>query len=282
MTISSSQKAGCYQISGQPDPGSSVGSSPRRTQSENDGSNLGRSFACLTYHMIGEGHSQYTLNESQLHAQLAYLQAEGYVIDDFETLESRLRSKRDIPKDYVVLTVDDGHESSMLAADVLQAHGCRATFFLTRDRCLRKLHFIREPQIRELRRRGFSLGAHGTTHGKLTFMEQKHCIAELSESKKWLEDVLGEEVRHMAAPGGYINTRVLRLAYSSGFKLIGTCSERMNSVKTMTLPGTVNRVNIRQYSSLRDFCNAVQGRLGFYILRQMRAAALALPKQLLR
>lgn len=230
--------------------------------------------------MIGEGRSQYILNEPQLHAQLSFLEAEGYVVDDFETLESRLRSKQGIPNNYVILTVDDGHESSMLAADVLQAHGCRATFFLTRDRCLRKLHFIRESQIRELRRRGFSLGTHGTTHRKLTFMAEQHCIAELSESKQWLEDVLGEEVRQMAAPGGYINTRILRLAYSSGYKLIGTCSERMNSAE-MTLPGTVNRVNIRQRFSLRDFCNAVEGHAGFYTWRQMRAAVLAIPKQLL-
>jgi peptidoglycan/xylan/chitin deacetylase (PgdA/CDA1 family) len=252
----------------------------RRTPSENEGSNLGCRFACLTYHMIGEGRSQYVLNESQLHAQLSFLEAEGYVVDDFETLESRLCSKQGIPNDHVILTVDDGHESSMLAADVLQAHGCRATFFLTRDRCLRELHFIRESQIRELRRRGFSLGTHGTTHRKLTFMTEQHCMAELSESKQWLEDVLGEEVRHMAAPGGYINTSILRLAYSSGYKLIGTCSERMNSVEMMTLPGTVNRVNIRQRFSLRDFCNAVEGQVGFYTWRQMRAAALAIPKQL--
>jgi peptidoglycan/xylan/chitin deacetylase (PgdA/CDA1 family) len=258
-----------------------AGISRRRTRSENERSNLGRRFACLTYHMIGEGRSQYNLNESKLHAQLSFLEGEGYVVDDFERLESRLRSNQGIPNDYVILTVDDGHESSMLAADVLQAHGCRATFFLTRDRCLRKLHFIRESQIRELRRRGFSVGTHGTTHGKLTFMAEEHCIAELSESKQWLEDVLGEEVRHMAAPGGYINTGILRIAYDSGYKLIGTCSERMNSVETMTLPGTVNRVNIRQHFALRDFCNALQGRVGFYILRQMRAAALALPKRLL-
>lgn len=232
--------------------------------------------------MIGEDRSQYTLNESQLRAQLALLQAEGYVVDDFEKLEARLRSKQGIPDRYVILTVDDGHESSMWAADVLQAHGCRATFFLTRDRCLKKPNFIREPQVRELRERGFSLGAHGTSHGKLTLMAQEACIAELSESKQWLQDVIGEEIRYMAAPGGYINARILRLAYRSGYILIGTCREWMNFPGTMKLPGRVNRVNIRQYFSLRDFCDAIQGHAGFYTWRQIRAAALAIPKHLLR
>jgi peptidoglycan/xylan/chitin deacetylase (PgdA/CDA1 family) len=113
-------------------------------------------------------------------------------------------------------------------------------------------------------------------------MAEEACAAELSESKQWLQDVIGEEIRYMAAPGGYINARILRLAYRSGYTLIGTCRERMNSPETMKLPGTVNRVNIRQHFSLRDFCNAVQGHRGFYTWRQIRAASLAIPKQLLR
>jgi peptidoglycan/xylan/chitin deacetylase (PgdA/CDA1 family) len=242
---------------------------------------LDHKFACLTYHVIGEGSSQYALREDQLRAQLALLKSEGYVVDDFEGLESRLRSGQRTPSLYAVVAVDDGHESAMRAADVLQSYGCRATFFLTRDRCLHKPDFIRESQIRELRQ-NFSLGAHGTTHRKLTFLAEEACIKELKESKQWLQDVVGVEVRYMAAPGGYINSRTLRIAYEVGYILTGTCREWMNFPETMTLPGTVNRVNIRQHFSLRDFRNAVQGNTAFYRWRQIRAAALAVPKQVLR
>jgi peptidoglycan/xylan/chitin deacetylase (PgdA/CDA1 family) len=60
-----------------------------------------------------------------------------------------------------------------------------------------------------LRKRGFSLGSHGTTHRALTFLPSERCLAELTESKAWLEDVIGEEVRYLAAPGGFINSRVM-------------------------------------------------------------------------
>ena len=239
-------------------------------------------FACLTYHLIGEGSGQYILSETHLRRQLDFLNTEGYVIDDFEGLEAKLRAEEPLPSRYVVLTIDDGHESSMRAADMLQIHQCRATLFLSRDRCLGKPNFIRESHIRELRKRGFSLGTHGTTHRKLSFMHPKACAIELDESKQWLEDVLGEEVRYMAAPGGYISGRVLQLAYKSGYILVGTCRERMNSLGEMRLPCTVNRVNIRRQFSHRDFCSAVRGNIVFYSWRQIRSAALSLPKQVLR
>ena len=142
--------------------------------------------------------------------------------------------------------------------------------------------FIRTPQIRELRKRGFSLGTHGTTHRKLTFLSADSCSSELKGSKQWLEDTLGEQVRYMAAPGGFINGRVLRLAKEQGYILAGTCNEWMNTPSGMVLPGPVNRVNVRRHFSLRDMSHIVQGDLGFYLWRQARSAALTLPKRLLR
>ena len=239
-------------------------------------------FACLTYHLIGEGPSPYVVPEHQLVAQLAFLKAEGYRAEGFEELEARITSRQTAPSLYVILTVDDGHESSMRAADLFEANGLRATFFLTRDRCEKKLHFIRPREIRDLRKRGFSLGTHGTTHRKLTFMPEHACVEELKGSRDWLEDMIGEKVRYMAAPGGYINHRVLRLARENGYLLTGTCNEWMNSLAALDMPGTVNRVNIRRHYGLRQFGKIVGGNARFYAWRQIRAAALSLPKQLLR
>lgn len=239
-------------------------------------------FSCLTYHIIGEGISQYTTTEAQLRAQLELLNAKEYAADGFEQLEAKLRFGGCFPCRYVVLTIDDGHESSMRAADILEAYGCKATFFLTRDRSVKKLGFLRAGEIRELRGRGFSLGTHGATHRKLTSLSDRACVEELRGSKEWLEDVIGEEVRYTAAPGGYINGRVLRLSAECGYVLTATCREWMNSSGCMKLPGAVNRVNIRQHFSSRNFHQAVEGHLCFYVWRRMRAAALAVPKRFMR
>lgn len=241
----------------------------------------GNKFACLTYHAIGEPAGQYTLGKRQFQDQLALLQREAYVIDGFEGLEIRLRSGQSLPSRYLVLTVDDGHESALWAADLLGKCGDHASFFLTRDRSVSKPGYLREKDIRELRRRGFSVGTHGTTHRALTFLPEEQCLAELAESKRWLEDVIGEEVRYMAAPGGFIHARVTKSAYECGYALVGTCNEWMNSPETMALPCTVNRVNIRRHFALADFRRIVENDFGFCLRRRIRSSLLWLPKQIL-
>ena len=242
----------------------------------------GNKFGCLTYHAIGEPGGQYTLSERQFQDQLALVQGEAYVIDGFEGLELKLRSGQSLPSRYVILTVDDGHESGLWAADLLGKCGCHASFFPTRDRSANRPGYIREEDIRELRKRGFSVGTHGTTHRKLTFLPKEQCLAELAESKRWLEDVIGEEVRYMTAPGGFINARVMKSAYECGYALVGTCNEWMNSPRKMALPCTVNRVNVRRHFSLKTFRHILEGHPGFYTRRQVRALSLWIPTQLLR
>lgn len=239
-------------------------------------------FACLTYHAIGDAADQYTVSEQQLGAHLSLLCAEGFVVEGFEQLEARLQLKQPFPDLYAILTLDDGDVSSLRAAEIIAAHKCTATFFLTRDRSLNKRSYIRAPEIRELRRLGFSLGTHGTTHRKLTFIPERECREELKGSKKWLEDTIGEPVAYMAAPGGYINSRVLQQARDCGYLLIGTCNEWMNSPAAMSIPGPVNRVNIRRHFSEENIRHIVEGSLGFYLWRQARSAALAIPKQIFR
>jgi peptidoglycan/xylan/chitin deacetylase (PgdA/CDA1 family) len=238
-------------------------------------------FAALTYHRIGRGNNSYTVSQQQLREQLRRLRSEGYVVEGFEQLEDRLRSGRALPRRYAVLTVDDGYESAMRAMESFSERGCFATFFLTRDRCVNRPGFLNAREIREIRDDGYSVGTHGASHRKLTFLSAEACLQELADSKSWLEDVTGEEVRYMAAPGGFINRRVLRLARGLGYVLVGTCQERMNSPEAVRAFGRVNRVNIRSYFSLQDFERIISGHPGFYFWRGARATALALPKQLL-
>jgi peptidoglycan/xylan/chitin deacetylase (PgdA/CDA1 family) len=237
-------------------------------------------FACLTYHAIGTEFTQYVISEDQLRNQLEFLSQKSFVVEGFEQLESRIRANSIFPRKYVLLTVDDGHESALRVADLLESCGCNATFFPTRDRALGKPGYLRPEEMRDLRRRGFSLGTHGTTHRNLTAMSEQGCAAELGGSKKWLEDVTGEEVRYMAAPGGFVSRKVLRLAYGFGYKLIGTCRESVNSVGTLNLPGTLNRVNVRRHFSLADFRRIVENDFGFYSWRRIRSSLLWLPKRI--
>jgi hypothetical protein len=99
-------------------------------------------------------------------------------------------------------------------------------------------------------------------------------------SKQWLEGVIYEGVPTMAAPGGFINPRVMKSAYECGYALVGTCNEWMNSPDTTTLPGSDSRVNVRRHFSIQAFRHIVEGHSAFYLWRQVRAGGLAIAKRL--
>jgi Predicted xylanase/chitin deacetylase len=239
-------------------------------------------FACLTYHRVGDAPGQYTISHARLGSQLTFLEKEGYTVEGFQGLQDRLSLAQDLPARYAVFTVDDGHISSMRAGDSLQGHGFSATFFVTRDRCLRNADFMRPPQLRELRRRGFSLGTHGTSHRKLTRISEQECRQELTESRFWLEDVLGESVPFTAVPGGFVNALVMRIALEQEYSMIATCRECMNVLpRPSKLLQPINRVNMRSHFSHLDLRRIVEGNPWFYFRRQLRSAAIWLPKQLL-
>lgn len=239
-------------------------------------------FACLAYHAIEQGQAapRYIVGEPEFRSQLAYLKSQDYVGEGFGQLESRLRSGKPLPPRLVVLTVDDGETSSLLAADMLEEFGLNATFFVTRDRARRASGYLGETDVRELRRRGFSLGTHGTTHRGLSLLSEPLCVAELRDSKRWLEDVLGEAVPYMSFPGGYVNRRTFERAKELGYRLAGDSDERMNSAAALRL-GRVHRVAVRRNFSLRDFRRTVEGNWEFYLWRQVRLASLAVPKRIL-
>jgi hypothetical protein len=74
----------------------------------------------------------------------------------------------------------------------------------------------------------------------------------------------------------------MKLAYACGYSLIGTCNEWINSPDAMTLPGSVNRINVRRHFSIQAFGHIVEGYASFYVWRQIRSAILAPAKRFLR
>lgn len=69
----------------------------------------------------------------------------------------------------------------------------------------------------------------------------------------------------MSAPGGFVDACMTRLSQETGYMLIGTCREWLNSTAEMRLPCEINRVNIRRHFTLADFRRIVENDFGFYL-----------------
>jgi peptidoglycan/xylan/chitin deacetylase (PgdA/CDA1 family) len=78
-------------------------------------------------------------------------------------------------------------------------------------------------QLREIRASGVTIGSHTMNHPRLAGLSPAHCRRELAGSKAALEDLLGEEVRHLCYPYGSFGTDTLRAAAEIGYLSATTC-----------------------------------------------------------
>lgn len=84
--------------------------------------------------------------------------------------------------------------------------------------------YLSRAQLKELAARpGCEIGAHGMTHRPLAELPLAEAKAELLDSRRWLEDLLGRPVRAVSYPFGSVNRAVRDAAEEAGYSL-GFCS----------------------------------------------------------
>jgi peptidoglycan/xylan/chitin deacetylase (PgdA/CDA1 family) len=192
----------------------------------------------------------------------------------FAELEKHIRAKTSPPE--VTVTFDDGHRSNLQAATRLAELGIRATVFVTPSFCIDRSDFLKPAELRALHRIA-DVGTHGYTHRPLTALDRRALDREIIESKIWLEDIIGAEVRYMAAPGGFINDRVTDACLSAGYHLIGNSVEWWNRVSGRD-PSTINRVALPADWPIETFEAILRRDPVFHLKRRLRRAMLAMPK----
>jgi hypothetical protein len=119
-------------------------------------------------------------------------------------------------------TFDDGGSSSCLSATELERLGWLGCFLVTTDR-IGSPGFLDAAQIRDLRARGHEIGTHTCSHpARISACGREQLMAEWSESRRLLEEILGERVTTGSVPGGYYSSGVAAAAATSGLRLLYT------------------------------------------------------------
>jgi peptidoglycan/xylan/chitin deacetylase (PgdA/CDA1 family) len=118
---------------------------------------------------------------------------------------------------------------------VLQAHGFPATVYAISSWIGRRAEwFAKDPgrpmpslmsgaRLREIQAAGMTVGSHTANHVKLAESDPDTQRAELADSKAALEDLLGEEVRHLCYPFGSFDRESIRTAAQTGYASAATC-----------------------------------------------------------
>ena len=189
-------------------------------------------FPIIAYHQITPGvpaRDPWKLNLSvqKFERQMHYLYEHRYrCISLMELLQLSSNRKRQRERS-VALTFDDGYENFFTVAyPVLSRYGFTATVFLITDyigkRSTREyeegIPFLNWEQIKYLKDNGITFGSHTCKHPRLSQLSKAEVWHEISYSKKYLEDRLGEKIQLLAYPHGDSNPEIQEMVKEAGYE----------------------------------------------------------------
>jgi len=173
-------------------------------------------FPILMYHKIGhpkpgQQYHNLSVNPKKFAGQVRWLKASGYRTVTFADLNAPAFR---LPAKLVMLTFDDGYENFYTDAfPILESMGFTACVYVvvslvgktnewSRGRNDVEERLMTWTQIEALQRRGIEFGSHGMTHRELKGDAPPRLAEEIGQSKRALEDRLGQPVLSFAWPGG--------------------------------------------------------------------------------
>jgi peptidoglycan/xylan/chitin deacetylase (PgdA/CDA1 family) len=121
---------------------------------------------------------------------------------------------------FLTLSIDDGHPTDLKTAELVANFGLRATFYVPASNRERPVMSVAE--IRELSAI-FEIGSHTLNHRRVNRLSDSEARIEIDDGKKWLEDVLSQEVVSFCYPGGKFNQRTGQIVKDAGFLGARTC-----------------------------------------------------------
>jgi peptidoglycan/xylan/chitin deacetylase (PgdA/CDA1 family) len=130
----------------------------------------------------------------------------------------------------IVIVFDDGYEECYTnAAPIMKQYNfpaviCPVTNFIGKKNdwepffMQRKFHHLTKSQLIALYRQGFEIGSHGKNHLYLPFLNDAVLRAEILDSKRFLEELVDDEIVTFCYPYGQYNKHVMTQVYAAGYK----------------------------------------------------------------
>ena len=207
----------------------------------------------LLYHHIGfslQGETVYYISPENFDRQMNLLYQWGYKTISVELLVRAIREGAVLPPKPVILTFDDGSESTYAAAlPILQRYSFTGVSYIV-------LNYVGIPrymnveQIRSLHASGWEIGSHGLSHADLTARPGRQ-EDEIVESRRRLERLLGVPVLSFAYPFGAYDDTSLQNVHSAGYiAAMGLGNETVQSSKNLFY---LSRRPIRGTDDLKSF-----------------------------
>lgn len=170
----------------------------------------------LMYHSVADTPEHFNSIPTEVFARhMEYLADKRFPVIPLSELAARVRERRELGG-AVVLTFDDGYRNNFTNAfPVLKKYDFPATIFVATGRvgttnAKYGLEYVREDEIKAMHASGFiDIEPHTVSHPKLAHLSVARAREEVSDSKVFIEQLVGKKARSFAYPyGNYDNTTV--------------------------------------------------------------------------
>lgn len=163
--------------------------------------------------------------------------------------------EKPLPRKPIVITFDDGYANySTNALPVLEANGFTGTVFLVANQiggsdvwdhanATVREPLLSESQIAEAQRRGTEFGSHTLDHADLAAVSADEAWCQITDSRRKLEQVLGQPVNTFCYPYGRKTAEVRGMVERAGYRY--ACSTEKGSNTTQTDRLALRRINVR-------------------------------------
>jgi peptidoglycan/xylan/chitin deacetylase (PgdA/CDA1 family) len=187
---------------------------------------------------------------------MEFLKVHYYNVLSLTEVADRVKNGKGFAPKSLAITFDDGYQDNIKNAfPILKKMGFPATVFVITDN-IGKEGWLSEEDLRILDGSGITIGSHTVHHAFLPALSSAEAEAELKDSKKRLEEVLGHPVTLFSYPAGGLTPRVEDLVKE-------TCYAGAVTTNNGKEPGdayAMHRIKITEaHGSLFDFWAKVSG-----------------------
>ena len=165
---------------------------------------------------------------------------------------------------------DDGAPQDLALADLLKKYGIAGTYYIPRTN--RERPVLSAPQIRDLASE-FEIGGHTIHHLRLDQVSEQVADAEIHESKKWLADVIGREIRSFCYPAGKYTRASVEMVRKAGFTFARTVQLlKTDCGRQLRSPTTLQAFPHGRFTYMKNALKRGDIRAGSYVLSVRRSS----------
>jgi len=200
----------------------------------------------LGYHRVGalRGDHVPTVSPESFERQLSFLKRLRFHVLALEDVAGLLDRRQPLPRRSVVITFDDGYEEThRIAWPLVQRFGFPAAVFVTPGEIGRP-GFTTWDQVVEMARDGMTIGSHTMHHAYLPLVPEDRLAEELIESKRVIENRIGQPVSFLSYPVGGFTPQVQAVARRAGYRAACT-TNRAASLNGLD-PFALRRVKVTE------------------------------------